>query len=245
MAHQPKARQSKARQSKTQQHRRLTTSLLLGSLGLVGVAFLNPAQAETIIGQRLGQGDRQALNAQAGPGCSRGLGTLLGQGRGQGRGPGQAQGRGPGQSQGRGQRGAHLAEAAAQLGVTEDALRSALGIPAERPQRPDLATAAAQLGTTETELRDSLCNAIREHRESRQPGTPGSPPNFTTLAQQYGVSEAEFRQIMGIPNRPDLAAAAAQLGVTEEALREALQSTHRGRGPGSGPNRGPGRGLGR
>ncbi|WP_198806405.1 hypothetical protein [Leptolyngbya sp. BL0902] len=132
-----------------------------------------------------------------------------------------------------------MTNAAAQLGVSEEALRSALGM-AERPQRPDLATAATQLGTTEDELRTSLRNQMQAHRQARQgQGPHGGPPDFTALAQQYGVSEAEFRQIMGVPNRPDLAAAAAQLGVSEEALQGALRSAHPGRGPNGNPGRGP------
>lgn len=226
-------------------HTLLKTSLLLGSLGLVGVAVLRPAQAETIMGQSLGparnllaqvQSTDPAPNPELSPNSNRQNPRLA-----QGQGPGQGCGQGHGQ--GRGQRGAHLAAAATQLGVTEDALRSALGMPSERPQRPDMAAAAAQLGTTETELRESLRNAMREHHENRQAGMPGEPPDFTALAQQYGVSEAEFRQIMGMPNRPDMAAAAAQLGVTEEALREALRSAHGGSGMG-GPGMGaPGGGM--
>jgi hypothetical protein len=185
----------------------VAASVLLGSVGWVGFATLNPAQADTLVAQ------------QSGPGR------------------GNPQGQGQGNCPGRGQRGARLAEAATQLGVTEAALKAALGIPAERPQRPDLAAAATQLGTTEAELRESLHNTIREQRQGQGQGRGmrGGPPDFTALAQQYGVSEAEFRQIMGIPDRPDLATAAAQLGVTEAALREALRSVHGGRGPG-GPD---------
>jgi hypothetical protein len=213
----------------TLQRTLLTTvaaSVLLGSVGLVGFATLNPAQADTLVAQQSGPGRG---NPQG-----QGQGNPQGQGQGHGQGHGQGQGQGQGNCQGRGQRGAHLAEAATQLGVTEEALKAALGIPAERPQRPDLAAAATQLGTTETELRESLHNAMQEQRQGQGQGQGmrGGPPDFTALAQQYGVSEAEFRQIMGIPDRPDLATAAAQLGVTEEALRDALQSAHGGRGSG-------------
>ncbi len=155
------------------------------------------------------------------------------------------------QGQGRGQRGAqrgeHLAAAAAQLGVSEADLRSALGMPDQRPQRPDLAAAAAQLGTTEDELRTSLRSFMQSQRQARQgQGPQAGHPDFTALAQQYGVSEAEFRRIMGIPNRPDLAAAAAQLGVSEADLRSALWSAHGGhRGHGLSASPSPGQpGLG-
>ncbi|MEB3289765.1 MAG: hypothetical protein VKI82_07610 [Leptolyngbya sp.] len=156
--------------------------------------------------------------------------------------PCQEQGQGREQEQERGQGprgdhgGEHLEAVAEQLGVSEAALRSALGIPDQPPQRPDLAAAAAQLGTTEEELRTSL----HEHMQSQHQSRPGQgpqagPPDFTALAQQYGVSEAEFRSILGIPNRPDLAAAASQLGVSEAALRDALRSAAPGPGPGGRP----------
>lgn len=118
-------------------HTLLKTSLLLGSLGLVGVAVLRPAQAETMIGQSLGQAQSllaqvqstdPAPNPELSPNSNR-QNPRLAQGQGRGQGPGSGQRCGPG----RGQRGAHLTEAATQLGVTEEALRSALGIPAERP----------------------------------------------------------------------------------------------------------------
>lgn len=140
--------------------------------------------------------------------------------------------------------GRHLSEAAAQLGVSEAALRSALGVPDQRPERPDLAAVAEQLGTTEDELRASLRDYMQSQRQARQgQGPHAGPPDFTALAQQYGVSEAEFRRLMGIPDRPDLATAAAQLGVTEDALREALRPNHQGRGPAGTPGQGRGPGT--
>jgi hypothetical protein len=106
-----------------------------------------------------------------------------------------------------------------------------------------LATAAAELGTTEDELRDTMHNFMQTQREARQgQGPQAGPPDFTAIAQQYGVTEVEFRRIMGIPERPDFAAAAAQLGVTEDALRNALRDAHgnRGNGGNSGNHRGHG-----
>jgi hypothetical protein len=129
----------------------------------------------------------------------------------------------------RGPRGQHLAEAAAQLGVTEEALRTALGLPTE-PIQLDLAAAAAQLGTTEDELKESFRNA----RQAQ--GRRGGPPDLTPVAEQYGVTEAELRTALGLPaeplTRPDLATAAAELGVSEDALREALRAGSCG-GPGA------------
>lgn len=57
----------------------------------------------------------------------------------------------PNQTNGQGRPEIDLASAAAKLGVTEKALRSALG-----PPPPDLAAAAAQLGVSEQELIDAL-----------------------------------------------------------------------------------------
>ena len=52
-----------------------------------------------------------------------------------------------------------MANTAAALGVSEDALKAALGMPAERPDRParpDLAAAAAELGVSETDLQEAM-----------------------------------------------------------------------------------------
>ncbi len=217
-------------------HSLLKASLGFGFVGLVGLAMLNNTQIRPAV----------AATSQSTPGTTAQDNQnpsnypVLSQGRGQG----QGQGRGPGDCQGgpRGERmDEHVAEAAAELGVTEAALRSALGIPDQPPERPDLATAAAELGTTEDELRETMHNFMQTQRQNRQgQGPQAGPPDFTALAQQYGVSEAEFRRIMGIPDRPDFAAAAAQLGVTEDALREALRPDHQGRGPMGAPGQGRG-----
>ncbi|MFH7245271.1 MAG: hypothetical protein ACHWZW_20730 [Spirulina sp.] len=218
-------------------HSLLKASLGFGFVGLVGLTLLSntpirPAVAAT-------SPSAPGMTAQSNQNPSNN--DVLSQGRGQGRGQGQV----PGACQGQGPRGErfneHVAEAAAELGVTEDALRSALGVPDQRPERPDLATAAAELGTTEDELRETMHNFMQTQRQERQgQGPQAGPPDFTALAQQYGVSEAEFRRIMGIPDRPDFAAAAAQLGVSEDALREALRPDNRGRGPAGAPGQGRG-----
>ena len=123
-------------------------------------------------------------------------------------------------SRGRYHRGERLAEAAAELGVSETELRTALGLP-EQPIEPDLAGAAAQLGTTETELRNSL-------RDSTQAGSGrwGRRPNFDAVAQQYGVSTEALLTALGVPAqrpRPDIAAAAERLGVSEDDIWDALR----------------------
>ncbi|PSN12993.1 hypothetical protein C7293_17825 [filamentous cyanobacterium CCT1] len=131
------------------------------------------------------------------------------------------EGRGRGHGQG-------LANAAAQLGVSEADLKAALGLPAEPPPRPDLATAATQLGISETDLREAL-------RGDGPRGDRGQ--RLTNAATELGISEADLRTALGLPAeplpRPDLATAAAELGVSEADLREALRSNI-GRGPGGG-----------
>ena len=138
---------------------------------------------------------------------------------------------GPGR--GRRQHEARLAATADQLGVSEAALRSALGLP-EEPIEPDFAGAAAQLGTTETELRNDLREA-----HQRGSGVRGVPEAFAAVADQYGVTTEELLMALNLPterpSRPDLTAAAEQLGVSEDELREALKDNfrHYGEGPSS------------
>ncbi|MBE9112975.1 hypothetical protein IQ273_26665, partial [Nodosilinea sp. LEGE 07298] len=131
------------------------------------------------------------------------------------------EGRGRGHGQG-------LANAAAQLGVSEADLKAALGLPAEPPPRPDLAAAATQLGISETDLREAL-------RGDGQRGDRGQ--RLANAATELGISEADLRTALGLPTepppRPDLATAATELGLSEADLQEALRSSM-GRGPGGG-----------
>ena len=126
-----------------------------------------------------------------------------------------------------------LEEAAAQLGVSEADLKAALGLPAERPPRPDLAATATQLGISETDLQEALHS---NRRAARQEGELGRGQALAATAAQLGVSEADLKTTLGLPAepppRPDLATAAAQLGVSETDLRDALQSARGGRGCG-------------
>ncbi|MBN3906837.1 MAG: hypothetical protein HWQ35_09850 [Nostoc sp. NMS1] len=92
--------------------------------------------------------------------------------------------------------------AAAKLGVSEQQLKDALGVPAnpptgdrnQRPPRPDFKAAATKLGVSEQQLKDAL-------------GVPANPP----------TGDRNQR-----PPRPDFKAAAAKLGVTEQQLKDAL-----------------------
>lgn len=58
-------------------------------------------------------------------------------------------------------------------------------------------------------------------RPSPPPGQSGRGPDLAAAAAQLGVSEAELRAALG-PPPPDLAAAAAQLGISEADLRAVL-----------------------
>jgi hypothetical protein len=56
-----------------------------------------------------------------------------------------------------------------------------------------------------------------------QPGgqPPGGPPDLAAAAARLGISEQQLREALG-PPPPNLAAAAAKLGISEQALRQAL-----------------------
>lgn len=190
-------------------------SVLLGGLGLA--AFSQVSEAQT----------SQAPTPSAQPAQGQRPSAPTGQAQsGQGQGPQQAEGNHRGRGQG-------LAEAAAQLGVSEADLKAALGLPAEPPPRPDLAAAATQLGVSETNLREALRSNMRN---ARQEGEGGRGQAIAATAAQLGVSEADLKTALGLPAepppRPDLAAAATQLGVSETELREALRSARGGRGCG-------------
>lgn len=121
---------------------------------------------------------------------------------------------GEGRHGGRRHRGPDFAAAAAELGVSEEQLKSALDIPTERPE-PDFAAAAVRLGTTEEELRSTMQAARGQGRSS-----------FSTVAEQYNVTPAELAAALGLPaerSRPDFAAAAQELGVSEAELTAALR----------------------
>lgn len=124
--------------------------------------------------------------------------------------------------------GPDFAAAASELGITEETLKTALGVPetppeaGQRPPRPDFEAAASQLGITEEALKTALGKGGRGHRR----------PDFEAAASQLGVTEAALKTALGVPEtppengerppRPDFAAAATQLGVTETELKDAL-----------------------
>ncbi|MFL9455164.1 hypothetical protein [Scytonema tolypothrichoides] len=135
--------------------------------------------------------------------------------------------------------------AAAKLGVTEQQLKDALGVPAnppsqadpnQRPPRPDWKAAAAKLGVTEQQLKDAL--GVRPHPR----------PNLKAASAKLGVTEQQLKDALGVPAnppdraapnqrppRPDLKAVAAKLGVTEQQLKDALGVPPHPRGEGDRP----------
>ncbi|NJN73699.1 MAG: hypothetical protein HC799_13260 [Limnothrix sp. RL_2_0] len=128
--------------------------------------------------------------------------------------------------------GLDFAAAASELGITETALKTALGIPetppeaGQRPPRPDFEAAASQLGITEEALKTALGVPEGGGRGGHR------RPDFAAAATQLGVTEEALKTALGVPEtrpengqrppRPDFAAAATQLGVTETELKEAL-----------------------
>jgi hypothetical protein len=130
-----------------------------------------------------------------------------------------------------------FAAAATKLGVTEQQLKDALGVPANppsvggaspqenrtsRPPRPDFKAAATKLGVTEQQLKDALGVPANSRRR----------PDFAAAATKLGVTEQQLKDALGVPanpsgdrnsrRRPDFAAAATKLGVTEQQLKDAL-----------------------
>ncbi len=103
-----------------------------------------------------------------------------------------------------------------------------------RHQRIDFTTAAAELNTTEAELKAAL-GIPENHQEERRE----RQARFEGAATQLGVTSEALREALGITldpegrpqrprTRPDLAAAAEQLNVTEAELRAAFGSPEAG-----------------
>ena len=148
-----------------------------------------------------------------------------------------------------GQQMIDLATVAAQLGVTEEALQAALGDPSQGP--PDLAAAAQTLGVTESKLIDALgppadgpqIDDLQTGDTENPLATPTSSPATPELtvvqpdtgsempappAQMNATGDTTAQSAPNNMQAPDLAAAAAQLGVTEEVLQAALGDPNQG-----------------
>jgi hypothetical protein len=98
--------------------------------------------------------------------------------------------------------------AATKLGVSEQQLKDALGVPAnpptgdrnQRPPRPDFKAAATKLGVSEQQLKDALgvpANPPTGDRSQRPPR-----PDFKAAATKLGVSEQQLKDALGVPPHP-------------------------------------------
>ncbi len=129
-----------------------------------------------------------------------------------------------------------LAVAAQTLGITERELMDALG-----PPPPDLTAAAEILGITEEELQNAMAAAgigppdASQTTDTAPADTPpettdtapaeqgpaGGPPDLAVVAETLGITEQALKDALG-PPPPDLAAAAATLDISEEELQNAM-----------------------
>jgi hypothetical protein len=114
----------------------------------------------------------------------------------------------------------------------------------QQPPKLDIAGAAQILRVTEAELLAAL--GLPEGWTGGPPqGGPGEhqQPDLAAAAAKLGISEDALKDALGDPQQgpPDSAAAAATLGISEEALIEALGLPEGGPG-GPGERMGPGPG---
>ncbi|MDA0211083.1 MAG: hypothetical protein OT478_12975 [Cyanobacteria bacterium FC1] len=111
-------------------------------------------------------------------------------------------------------RGPDFAAAAEKLGITEAALKAALGVtsdtqatPGQRP-RLDIPGAATTLGITEEQLANALGMPPDLKAALGVPSTPPAPgehpprPDFQAAAAKLGVTEAQLIEALGVPPRP-------------------------------------------
>jgi hypothetical protein len=114
-----------------------------------------------------------------------------------------------------------LNAAAAQLGVSEQALQSALT--PQSGQRMNLTSAAAQLGVTPQQLQAALGFPAGGYQSSGQ-GFLSNTTLLNAAAAQLGVSEQALQNALTPQSgqRMNLTNAAAQLGVTPQQLQAAL-----------------------
>jgi len=186
-----------------------------------------------------------ALGSQAGDGSAlAGSPNAARQNAGYGAGPGHFRG-GPRQA---------LADAAKQLGVSEDKLIAALRTLRDdkRAKLDDLRDAfekslASELGISEAKVEAAFDKRVDERkgkRNLRRDGRRGDIRNAFAdqLAKELGISEAKVRSALDEVHKTggprDLSALATKLGVTEAKLRSALQDVRPGFGRG-GPGRPP------
>jgi len=158
-------------------------------------------------------------------------------------------GPGPGKHGFRGGPRQDLADAAKQLGVSEDKLLAALkNLRDDRKGKMDdlrdafAQALAKQLGIPESKVESALDKRAGDRRGGRKLKRDGRRGDMRDafakqLAAKLGITEAKVRAALdaqhkaGPPGPPDLGALATKLGVTEAKLRDALQSLRPGPGP--------------
>src|SRR3954452_7271399 len=212
-----------------------TAAALSGALVLASGAYALGSQT----------GDGQALAGQNAKAARQG-----GYGCGYGRGPGKPGFRGgPRQD---------LADAAKQLGVSQDKLLAALkNLRDDRKGKADdlrdafAKALATQLGVPEAKVEAALDKRAADRpgkRKLRRDGRRGDLRDAFAkqLAAKLGIDAAKVRSALddqhksGPPGPPDLSALATKLGVTEAKLRDALQSLRPGPGGHGFPGPRPG-----
>jgi hypothetical protein len=155
-------------------------------------------------------------------------------------------GAGPGHRGFRGGPREALADAAQQLGVSEDKLLAALRkLRDERKDeiaglRDDFEKALAQeLGIAEAKVESALDKRVEQRRDGRKLRRDGRRGDLrdafaTELAKELGISAAKVRAALDEVHKlrapRDLGALAKELGVTEAKLRDALQAVRPGPG---------------
>ena len=117
-----------------------------------------------------------------------------------------------------------LAAVAETLGVTEEALKTALGDPQQGP--PDLAAAAAQLGVAEEALTDALGVSGRPGNAPRPDDRPKL--DIAGAAEALGVTEAELIAALRLPQGGAFHKAGAPSGGTRDDLHEGPEASAAG-----------------
>jgi transcriptional regulator with XRE-family HTH domain len=192
--------------------KRTTALALAGAVALASGAYA--------LGSQVGDGSAAAANAATGPGY----------GPPPGAGPGW-RGGGPGE---------RLNDLADRLGVSEDALRTALNDLA-KDHRDDIAQKLADaLGIDVAKVQSAFDN-LRPQRDARPPHDERRDDFAKALATQLNLGEAKVKAALDKQrdHRGDPSALADALGVSTAKLRQALANVFRDHRP--GPRGGPGR----
>ncbi len=119
----------------------------------------------------------------------------------------------------------NLEAVANELGVTVEELEAAFAAAREEAKLEKLAAAAEQLGVSVEALQSALENARpAECLTEERPEGVNCRPNFESVAEELGVTIGELQSALGRGGRGVyLGNVAETLGVTAEALQEALE----------------------